>query len=189
MDASRLDDLNMDGKPDSDRRRFVRALGAAVLAGAAITPPLAAGIATFLHPVKRRAGEGTWVRVASLPAVPNDNVPRRFLVVADQVNAWNRVPNVAVGAVFLRRTAPDTVHALNVVCPHAGCLVDYVAGDKNFLCPCHNSTFAIDGAINDPRSPSPRPMDSLEVEIRDSDQVWVRFRNFRTGLAVKVAVS
>ena len=85
-----------------------------------------------------------------------------------------------VGVVYLRRTAPTEVVALHSVCPHAGCFVDYQVDRKSF--------FAVDGSSNDPRSPSPRPMDSLSVEIRGQG-VWLRFQNFRPGIPTKVALT
>ena len=92
----------------------------------------------------------------------------------------------AIGAVYLRREKGKPVEALNVACPHAGCFVDYVAARHGYLCPCHNSTFALDGKINDPKSPSPRALDTLEVEIRGEGEIWVRFQNYRAGVSTKV---
>jgi Rieske Fe-S protein len=94
-----------------------------------------------------------------------------------------------VGAVFLRRTPGESpVQAFNVICPHAGCLVDYTPGEDSFLCPCHNSRFALDGRVENQASPSPRGLDALETVVRNGDEVWVRFRNFRVGIKEKVPV-
>ena len=105
----------------------------------------------------------------------------------DQVDAWTTYRNTPVGAVYLRRTE-DGVQALNVVCPHAGCFVNVAEGGGGFSCPCHDSAFALDGEVSDPDSPSPRAMDELEVEIRNEDEVWVRFQNFLPGREEKVPV-
>jgi Rieske Fe-S protein len=91
-----------------------------------------------------------------------------------------------VGAVYLRKVGPDKVHALNVVCPHAGCFVSYAPDRSGYLCPCHNSTFGLDGSLKDAASPSPRAMDELEVEVRGGKEVWVKFQNFRAGVAKKI---
>lgn len=168
--------------PDPPRRDFLKNLGALTLGSLAALAPPAVGLQAFLRPLGARAsGSGQLVRVTSLDALPADGVPRRFAVVADQVNAWNRTPAVPVGAVYLCRTGEAAVKAFNVVCPHAGCIVDYTAAQRSFLCPCHNSTFALDGSVNDPKSPSPRGLDELGVEIRNEREVWVRFQNFRPG--------
>ena len=170
------------------RRAFLQGCTAAVGGLVAMLTPLGAGLVAFASPLWRSRGASPagFSRIAPLAALPADGVPRRFTVLADRVNAWNRTPRVAAGAVYLRRTGDNTVQALNVVCPHAGCLVDYDPAKAGFLCPCHNSTFAIDGGINDPRSPSPRAMDELTVEIR-AGEVWLRFQDFRPGIREKVS--
>jgi len=104
------------------------------------------------------------------------------------VDAWSRTPNVPVGAVYLQRVGENKVRALNVVCPHAGCFVDYRPANGNYFCPCHNSSFALDGKILDPKSPSPRGLDELPVEVRNGTEVWVTFQNFRAGVHEKIPV-
>ena len=170
-----------------DRRGFVKKAAAVLLGGIlSLFAPLT-GLVVFLDPLWRRGRQGEdFIRITSLDNLSKDGVPRRFSVYSDKVDAWNSFPNTPVGAVFLRRTSEVDVVAFNVVCPHLGCAVDHRG--SNFFCPCHNSTFAFDGSINDPDSPSPRDMDSLDVEIRDGD-VWVRFQNFRTGESEKFPVA
>ena len=83
------------------------------------------------------------------------------------------------------RVGEKTVQALNVVCPHAGCFVDYNPAGKDYHCPCHNSTFALTGKISSRSSPAPRGLDELEVEIRNETEIWVKFQNFHAGRAKK----
>lgn len=128
------------------------------------------------------------IRVTSLASLPADGTPRRVTVIAGRRDGWTREPDVPLGALYLRRTGDRQVQALHSVCPHAGCFVDYQAEKKSFFCPCHDSTFAVDGSINDPKSPSPRAMDGLDVELK-GDEVWVRFVQYRTGIQEKVVVS
>lgn len=175
-----------DGSPN--RRTFLKGAGALALGAGALAVPAGVGLAVFLDPLRHDSGPAGFVRVTSLAALPADGVPRRFSILADRKNAWTRVSAAPLGAVYLRRTAETAIEAFNVVCPHAGCLVGYAPDRDSFLCPCHNSTFALDGQVNDPRSPSPRGLDALEVEVRDETEVWVRFQNFRTGRKDKVPV-
>ena len=127
--------------------------------------------------------------ITSLDALPADGTPQKFAIMADRVDAWTKFPNAPVGAIYLRRTGEKTVEAINVVCPHAGCFVDFRFSNKDFYCPCHNSAFGLDGKITDPRSPSPRGLDTLETEIRNEKEVWVLFQNFQTGNAQKIPVA
>lgn len=170
--------------PNSNRRCFLAA-AAASLAG--VLPPLT-GLGVLLNPLRKKSNLGQAVRVTSLSALPADGVPRKFSVVTDRVDAWNHFRNVPIGAVYLRRTEENSVEAFSVNCPHAGCFVEYRAAEKNYLCPCHDSRFNIDGSIQDPNSPSPRGLDSLEVDeekLQSLNEVWVRFQKFQAGQAEK----
>lgn len=151
--------------------------------------PVAAGLRVWLDPLQRRGGAGAPVRVTSLDSLPADGVPRKFPVLADRTDAWNKFQNVPVGAVYLRRTMAGKIEALNVVCPHAGCFVDFKAESGKYLCPCHNSLFALDGKLASAASPAARGLDTLEVELRHEHEVWVKFQNFEAGKAQKVPVA
>lgn len=169
-----------------ERRDFFKKTLALVLGGVSMIFPAAAGLVVFLDPLRRKTADRGLIRVASLEALPADGAPRKFSVVADRSDAWNRFPDVPIGAVYLRRTGENAVQAFNVVCPHAGCFVDYLRDRGHYLCPCHNSTFDREGRIQAKSSPASRGLDSLEVEIRDNTEIWVRFQNFRAGTAEKI---
>jgi menaquinol-cytochrome c reductase iron-sulfur subunit len=175
--------------PESpERRGFLKKTLAVILGSVSGLVPAAAGLFVFLDPLRRKSQAGGAVLVTTLNALPEDGVPRKFPVIASHTDAWNCTPEARVGAVYLRRTAGQPVQALNVVCPHAGCFADYQPEQKVFHCPCHNSAFGLDGKINDPKSPSPRGLDTLEVEIRNGSEVWVKFQNFRAGKHEKIPV-
>lgn len=175
--------------PDPERRSFLKQAAAVALGTAGILTPAAIGLTTLWDPLRRHTGTGSFVKLTTLESLPEDGSPRKFQVLAERVDAWTRHPLSPVGAVFLRRTGPKTVKAFNVICPHAGCHVDFLGERKVFFCPCHNSSFAIDGSIGDKSSPSPRGLDELEVELRGQSEVWVRFQNFQAGIREKKATS
>src|ERR1700677_4444126 len=143
------------------RRDFFKKSAIAVISGILAFVPALAGLMVLLDPLRRKAASGGAIKVTTLSALPDDGVPRKFPVLADKVDAWNKYRDVPIGAVYLRRTGDGKVEALNVVCPHAGCFVDFSAERAMFLCPCHNSSFTLDGKIADAKSPSPRALDSL----------------------------
>ena len=174
--------------PNAERRDFFKKAAAAIISAIVGIFPALAGLTMILDPLRRKSPAGGFVRVTSLAALPNDGVPRKFSVLADRTDAWNKFPQTPVGAVYLRRTGEKTAEALNVACPHAGCFVDYVAGRSGYFCPCHNSAFGLNGKITDPKSPSPRAMDTLEVEIRNDAEIWVRFQNYEAGKTEKIPV-
>jgi menaquinol-cytochrome c reductase iron-sulfur subunit len=171
-------------------RRNVVAAVAAVTIGAFVSiVPFAAGLATFLDPLLRRkrggdeSGARESRRIASLEALPADGTPVQVPVIADLTDAWNREPNQPIGAVYLRRQGAS-VACFNAICPHAGCFIGYAADRKIFQCPCHTSSFELDGQRILP-SPSPRNMDPLEVdpEKLKAGEVWVQFVNYYPGKA------
>ncbi len=168
------------------RRSFLMAIGAIVMGGLATVPALGAAVTALLDPLRRRGSDRQMVQVARLSSLPSDGVPRRFTLEDDRVDGWATYTDVPIGAVYLRRV-DDQVTALNVVCPHAGCFVGLAPDRSRFACPCHKSSFALDGSIDDPSSPSPRDMDALEVEVR-GDEVWVKFQNFLPGREDKTPV-
>lgn len=178
----------VESPPAKGRRSFLKRLCGGIISAVLGLLPVGAGLTVMLDPLRRKSATGGAVRVASLDALPEDGVPRQFPVFADRVDAWNKFVNVRVGAVYLRRITGGKVEALNVVCPHAGCYVDYVAEKGKFLCPCHNSLFDVNGTIADTSSPSARALDSLEVELRNKE-IWVKFQNYQAGKKEKIPVA
>ncbi len=174
--------------PSSERRDFLCKACAVAVGGAIALVAPAAGVLVLVDPLRHKSEAGGAVLVANLGSLPENGEPRKYSVLATHVDAWNRTPHVPVGAVYLSRLPGDKVRALNVVCPHAGCFVDFRPAENHYHCPCHNSSFATDGKILDPKSPSPRGLDELPVEIRPGGEIWVTFQNFRAGTPEKVPV-
>lgn len=173
------------------RRSFLAQLLAGGLGALAGLIPLGAGIAFFLDPLTRKkssgsAGDDGFVKVATTEALPESGAPRRFTVRADKSDAWNQYLNQPIGAVFLRREDDGSVTAFNQRCPHLGCSVDYSASAQCYRCPCHDSSFALDGEPNN--EIPPRGLDSLDVQIRNGNEIWVKFQNFRATTAEKIPV-
>jgi menaquinol-cytochrome c reductase iron-sulfur subunit len=175
--------------PEAGRRDFFKKVVAGLISGVLGLVPLGAGLKVFLDPLHRKSSTSGAVWVTSLDALPDDGEPRKFPVLATRVDAWNRATQVPIGAVYLRRTQEGKVSAFNVVCPHAGCFVDFLPARSSYLCPCHNSTFTLAGKIADRSSPAPRGLDSLDVEIRGGKEVWVTFQNYLAGRAEKIPVA
>lgn len=169
-----------------DRRGFFAKCSLA-LGGVLALFPLLAGIGALFDPLRRKGNRGSWVRVASLDQLKEDGTPLYCRVLLpEETDAWTKRTNVPVGAVFLRRAEGGEVVAFNATCPHLGCAIEKPPGKEHFFCPCHNSAFGLDGSISDPNSPSPRPMDSLEVSV-ESGQVKVKYLDFRAGIADKIS--
>lgn len=63
----------------------------------------------------------------------------------------------------------DGVIALNSLCTHQGCTVDWAGSE--FACPCHGSKFSADGAVTS--GPATEPLSAYEAKIED-DLVLVK---------------
>lgn len=180
-------------KSPSERRGVLAAI-AAILSGAVVTlTPLLAGGIFSLDPVNRRrtrfrgADSEGYLPVAPLSLLPKDGTPVRFEVKADIIDAWNLFKNQTLGTIYLRQigSASTPVIAFNDTCPHLGCKVSYQASAHEFFCPCHASTFDLEGKkIN--KTP-PRNLDSLDVKIQDGT-VWVKYQDFKGGIEHKKAI-
>ena len=108
-----------------DRRQFLRT-GAAALAAAAGLGGVVS--LAFLAPRDRERARDTVV-IGFPEEIPEDGI----VLLPTQ--------RVAVG-----RTR-DGFYALSTVCPHLGCLVQWLPDEDQFHCPCHGSRFEPDGAV------------------------------------------
>ena len=187
-----MESQNQEEQPD--RRGFIK--GASCAIGAAIgVVPMAAGVRMALDPLSRKgiAADAEFVRLAEVSDL-EAGVPRKFAIVEDKRDKWSRYKDVPVGAVYLllvekgedSKSSEPKVIAYNTVCPHLGCFVDYRPKQQDYFCPCHDSNFALDGTLK--KGVSPRGMDTLEVEIRNGSEVWVKFQRFKANTKEKIVI-
>lgn len=185
--------------PASEPRRGFMTKFVAALVGTAvgIVPVLAAGV-MFLDPLLRKrksraekgtegeAGDDSFLLITTTRSLATDGSPRLFPVVADLQDAWNKFPETEIGSVYLWQTPEGTVQCFNARCPHLGCTVNFKPDQSAYVCPCHDSAFSLNGERSN--DIPPRDMDPLEAQIRNGDEVWVRFQKFRAGIHERQAV-
>ena len=170
-----------------DRRGFVGQVVALGLWTVALLPAAISGLVSLFSPWKAgEGGEADFVRLTTLDVLPAGGTPQRFPIIADRTDAWNHFPDEPVGAVLLRRVSEGEVQAVNVICPHAGCFVNYDPAKKHYHCPCHDADFDLEGKRLQENSASPRDLDRLDVEVREGGEVWVRFQNFELGTSQQI---
>src|SRR5439155_5572511 len=130
-------------------------------------------VAFLIDPRNRPARKSDFKRVAKLSELEK-GIPRQVVIRDVRTDAWNVHPNDVIGRVWLVRRDDDKIDAFTTICPHLGCSINYDAGDKLFVCPCHNGTFDLSGkrqehALGGGTNPAPRDMDALELkEVRDA---------------------
>ncbi|MBT4723951.1 MAG: Rieske (2Fe-2S) protein [Planctomycetaceae bacterium] len=186
----------------NERRGFLgsaAAITATALGGLLGVGPLAIGLyATVLDPLRKKttplkaAGSATGAKegfyfVAQISEL-DSHVPRRFTIVADKIDAWNFMQDQPIGSVYMRMQG-EQVECFHTTCPHAGCAVSYELESQAYLCPCHNSSFNVDGSkleVSGSSNPSPRGLDALEVDVQGTN-VFVKYEDYFTGRHDKVA--
>lgn len=64
-------------------------------------------------------------------------------------------------SIALYKDESGNLHAIDPVCPHAKCLVDWNSAEKSWDCPCHGSRFSFDGDLL--TGPARRGLDMIEL--------------------------
>ena len=144
--------------PETSRRGFYLPFiyGLWSLIAAALAAP--ALLYLLLPPKVRRQQE--WIDAGDItklqPKVPEEVVFRR-----NRVDGW-KITSANESAWVVKLSDQQTV-AFGPQCTHLGCAYHWDEGKTEFVCPCHNSVFAVDGRVVS--GPAPRPLDRYEIKI------------------------
>lgn len=68
--------------------------------------------------------------------------------------------------IFVQRTSDTEFLALSAICTHAGCTVEF-NGSNRFNCPCHGSSYDIEGKVIN--GPAQRPLDDFPTAVAGDD--------------------
>jgi menaquinol-cytochrome c reductase iron-sulfur subunit len=167
--------------PQLARRRFLKIVSGigAALSAAFIGFPV---VRAFVSPTLAVPPKDDWIKVTDDTALLDVGVPTRLSFVVSEQDAW--VESRMVKGVWLFSEDGEKFKAYNARCTHLGCGFTYDKDAKNFLCPCHHGRFDVKtGAVLD--GPPPRPLDELELQIRDS-AVYVKYKEYRLGVPSRV---
>jgi menaquinol-cytochrome c reductase iron-sulfur subunit len=144
---------------DSDNRRtfFVTLIyGLWGVISAALALPAAAYL--LLPPRAKKTGE--WVPAGDAGQLQPD-VPEEMVFRRNRVDGW-KITSEKTSA-WVVKTAANQVVAYAPQCTHLGCAYRWDEKGHYFLCPCHTSTFGLDGKVLS--GPAPRPLDRYEVKV------------------------
>ena len=155
-----MDDVPTNAHPTEEvsRRSFyigaIYGLGAAI--GAALGLP--AAIYLLFPPKVRRVDD--WAEVGDVTRL-TANSPAEMTFRRTRVDGW-RVTSEKATAWVVKK--PDnSVVAFGPNCTHLGCAYHWNDNKDQFICPCHNSFFSIDGKVL--AGPAPRPLDRYQSRL------------------------
>jgi menaquinol-cytochrome c reductase iron-sulfur subunit len=144
----------MAGSDHISRRDFVKLTTAAVgtFIAAAVGIP---AIAYLIDPALKADKADTWVPLGKLETFPVGK-PTLVSFTRSKVNGWEKT--VTSHGVFVLRKSDTDILVISNKCTHLGCQVNWKDDKREYICPCHDAQFDIDGKVLG--GPPPRPLDS-----------------------------
>ncbi|PIU45784.1 MAG: hypothetical protein COS95_01970 [Ignavibacteriales bacterium CG07_land_8_20_14_0_80_59_12] len=168
-----------------------RALGAITIVSGAVIA-IVVGIQSLrylISPIFGVPGKKRWQTVGSVAGMKPGEV-RKLSFVMDQSAAY--MTEKVNRYVWVINDAPEGSSKLDLVvyspiCPHAGCYYNYNEGKNQFHCPCHQSSFAVEGVVIG--GPAPRPLDQLPYMVDDQGSLSVEWKVFQAGEPKQILIS
>jgi len=154
----------MTGSSHISRRDFIKITTAAVgtFIGAAIGLP---AIAYLIDPALKSGAKDAWIPLGKLEDFEVGK-PTLASFTRRTVNGWEKTVN-SHGVFVLRKSDTETL-VLSNKCTHLGCHVNWNANGQEYICPCHDAQFGINGDVLG--GPPPRPLDRFsgdQLKVED----------------------
>ena len=145
----------MPGSTHISRRDFIK------LATAAVGTVIAAGVGLpaidyLIDPAIKATKSDAWVPLGKLETFETGK-PTLVSFTRSKVNGWEKT--ITSHGVFVIKKSDANFLVLSNKCTHLGCSVNWKADRQEFICPCHDAQFALDGTVRG--GPPPRPLDSF----------------------------
>jgi cytochrome b6-f complex iron-sulfur subunit len=147
MTTNRVSGFRLD---DTSRRRFLSLTGC--VWATAMAAPVAAGLGRFLS--------------AAPSLEPFQRIPAGRIHDYSEGEVSTRL--FAKCQVWVVRTSLE-LFALHGSCPHLGCAPRWLSSERKFICPCHGSTFTIEGERL--QGPASRALERVKVELGANGEI------------------
>ena len=90
-----------------------------------------------------------------------------------------RYPSEKDSAILVR-SLDGSYHAFGQKCTHLSCPVYFDRSNQRLECPCHEGAF--DARTGDVlHGPPPRPLDAIQLDVRNNGEVWATGRKAGSG--------
>ncbi len=94
-------------------------------------------------------------------------IPTKFSFTRKRINGWEKT--VKSYGVYVYRRNETQLIVFSDICTHLACIVKWQADIQEYVSPCHDGHFSIEGNVT--KGPPPRPLDRYEHEIKDGNLV------------------
>ncbi|GAB3881526.1 Rieske (2Fe-2S) protein [Kibdelosporangium lantanae] len=141
-----------EGKPARSRRRFVQTTSVAAAAALGVTVDRVISSDKDEPADQLVPDNGQWQAVAASAELPEGSV---------------RAFDLDGVAGFVRRS-DGVVRAVSGICTHLGCKLALDAAERRLNCPCHRTTFSVEGAVvvhQLPKAPAALP----RLDVRENN--------------------
>ncbi len=143
------------------RREFVNitvgAIGTVIVVSVGVP-----AVAYVLGPGLKVSKASGWVPVGKVDQF-KPGEPTLVSFTRTVVNGWEKTTNSY--GVYVTKPETGDIFVLSNVCTHLGCRVTWKDDMKEYLCPCHDGHFSIEGLVES--GPPPAPLHRFETKIED----------------------
>jgi len=148
----------MNQKLEPDRRTFLLSVIYGLWAIMGLLLAIPASIYLLWPPRPKK--EDPWTEAGKLSELQLDT-PAELVFRRNRVDGWKISSEKAT--TWAVKVSTDEVIAFGPQCPHLGCAYHWNIAKHEFLCPCHASTFSIQGEVL--TGPAPRALDRYDLKI------------------------
>ena len=113
-----------------------------------------------------------WVEAGDVSALAGDR-PVELVFRRNHRDGW-KITNQRDTAWAVRGPGGQAI-AFSPQCTHLGCAYHWDDARSEFVCPCHNSVFGLDGKVL--AGPAPRPLDRYETKIQNGKLLLGRLQS------------
>jgi menaquinol-cytochrome c reductase iron-sulfur subunit len=144
--------------PSTTRRTFY--ISAIYGLGAIITAALGLPAVVYLLVPPRMRRQSDWADAGDISQLALHS-PVEMTFRRNRVDGWKVTSEKSTAWVV--KNSANQVTAFSPQCTHLGCAYHWDQAQNEFVCPCHNSLFSIEGKVLG--GPAPRPLDRYATKI------------------------